>query len=104
LSGSLEGAGGIGGVFVWHDPTAIQRQFGNHNYYHADGTVTSRTGEQHQTLASSYRYDAYGNLLSSAAAYAGSNTYRFSSKEWIRAARQSTITFYRFYDLAPSGG
>jgi RHS repeat-associated protein len=34
-----------------------------------------------QTLAASYRYDPYGNTISSSGSLAGANVYRFSSKE-----------------------
>jgi RHS repeat-associated protein len=35
------------------------------------------------TTQASYRYDPYGNLLSSSGSLAAANTYRFSSKEWM---------------------
>jgi len=83
LSGSLEGAGGIGGLLVRsHAYQAGSGTFTNHNYYHADGNgnitymVTTNQG-----LAASYRYDPYGNLLSSSGSLASGNVYRFSSKE-----------------------
>jgi len=50
-----------------------------------------------QTLAASYRYDAFGNTLASSGALASSNTYRFSSKEFIPTAG-FYYYLYRFYD------
>lgn len=49
-----------------------------------------------QSLAASYRYDAFGNLLNSSGSYATANTYRFSSKEWIPSV-SGYYYLYRFY-------
>jgi RHS repeat-associated protein len=84
LSGSLEGAGGIGGLLARsHDYSS--GNWSTHNFYHADGNgnITYLVNSS-QTLAASYRYDPYGNLLSSSGSMAGTNTYRFSSKEWVQ--------------------
>lgn len=80
LSGTMEGAGGIGGLLARSHGYST----GNwtvHNFYHADGNgnVTYLVNGS-QALAASYRYDAYGNLLASSGTYASVNTYRFSSK------------------------
>ena len=47
-----------------------------------NGNITYMVNSS-QTLAASYRYDAFGNLLSSSGSLAGANKYRFSSKEWV---------------------
>ena len=65
LSGSLEGAGGIGGLLARSD-TYSAGNFTDHNYYHADGNGNITYLETSaQGLAASYRYDAFGNLLNS---------------------------------------
>lgn len=53
-----------------------------HNSYHADGggNVTYLVNSS-QTLAASYRYDPFGNTISSSGTLASANVYRFSSKE-----------------------
>ncbi|HEX5222053.1 MAG TPA: RHS repeat-associated core domain-containing protein [Verrucomicrobiae bacterium] len=81
LSGSLEGAGGIGGLLA----RSYGYNSGNmlfHVYYQSDGNgnVTYLVSTS-QTLAASYRYDPYGNVISSRGGLANVNTYRFSSKE-----------------------
>jgi RHS repeat-associated protein len=48
-------------------------------------------------LAASYRYDPFGNLLSSSGTMAAANMYRFSSKE-INADSGMYYFGYRFYD------
>jgi RHS repeat-associated protein len=81
LSGSLEGAGGIGGLLA-RSHGYSGGSWANHNCYHADGggnityLMTSAQG-----LAARYRYDPYGRLLSSSGPLAGVNLYRFASKE-----------------------
>jgi len=81
LSGSLEGAGGIGGLLARsHGYSA--GNWSTHNYYHADGNgnITYLVNSS-QGLAAKYRYDPYGNTLSMSGTLASVNVYRFSSKE-----------------------
>ncbi len=81
LSGSLEGAGGIGGLLA-RSHGYSGGSWGTHTCYHADGggnityLMTAAQG-----LAARYRYDPYGRLLSSSGSLAGANLYRFASKE-----------------------
>ncbi len=82
LSGSLEGAGGIGGLLARsHGYSA--GNWSTHNYYHADalGNITFMISGG-QSLAARYRYDPYGNTISSSGSLASANVYRFSSKEY----------------------
>jgi RHS repeat-associated protein len=89
ISGSLQGAGGIGGLLA-------QTVSGAHAYYHSDanGNVTYLMRAD-QSLGASYRYDdAYGNVLTGGGTL--SNPFRFSSKEWM--LRISAYYYgYRFY-------
>jgi RHS repeat-associated protein len=90
LSGSLEGAGGIGGLLARTDGDGSL-------YYHADGNGNITYLETSaQGLGASYRYDPFGNLLTSSGSLADANTYRFSSKEWIPTLN-SYYYLYRFY-------
>jgi RHS repeat-associated protein len=97
LSGSLEGAGGIGGLLARSDGYS-SGTFSDHNFYHGDGNgnITYLVNSS-QTLAASYRYDPCGNLISSSGTLAPTNTYRFSSKEFIPNAG-IYYYLYRFYD------
>ena len=97
LSGTLEGAGGIGGLLARSDVYS-SGSFTRHTFYHADGNgnITYLVNSS-QALAASYRYDAYGNTLSSSGTLASANTYRFSSKEFIPTA-SLYYYLYRFYD------
>jgi RHS repeat-associated protein len=97
LSGSLEGAGGIGGLLVRSDRFSSGNPT-NHNYYHADGggNITYLVNTN-QGLAASYRYDPFGKTISSSGSLAAFNVYRFSSKE-IHANSGMYYYLYRFYD------
>ncbi|MCW5552481.1 MAG: RHS repeat-associated core domain-containing protein [Verrucomicrobiae bacterium] len=84
LSGSLQGAGGIGGLLARTDSSSIQHPASSpHAYYHADGNgnITALMNTNGAVVAR-YQYDPYGNLLGMASPLAEANTYRFSSKEW----------------------
>jgi RHS repeat-associated protein len=97
LSGSLEGAGGIGGLLARSD-TYSRGSFTRHPGYHADGNgnVTALV-DSAQALAASYRYNPYGGLLRSSGGLAGADVYRFSSKEWFQSPGLYYCG-YRFYD------
>ncbi len=75
LSGSLEGAGGIGGLLARSEGSTQASYFADGN-----GNITSLSGGNLAVVAS-YRYDPYGNLLFKSGPWADTNVYRFSSKE-----------------------
>jgi RHS repeat-associated protein len=80
LSGSLQGAGGIGCLLA---RTAMSNLESPHAYYHSDGNgnVTALVNTNGAIVAR-YQYDPYGNLLGMSGPLAQANLYRFSSKEW----------------------
>src|SRR5579884_1620860 len=103
LSGTLQGAGGIGGLLARtdmgrltvNDPLASA-------YYHADGNgnitaLITDLMDTNQVLVAKYLYDSYGNLLAESGPLAGANKYRFSSQEWDSPAGLYYY-LYRFYD------
>jgi RHS repeat-associated protein len=97
LSGTLEGAGGIGGPLA-RSSSYVSGTWTNHNFYHADGNGNITYLESaSQGLAASYRYDPFGNTLYSSGTLASANTYRFSSKE-IHPNSGIYYYLYRFYD------
>lgn len=94
LSGSLGGAGGIGGL--------LSREWSsNTGYYHADvqGNITAMINSS-GTVNADYHYDSFGNTLSQSGSWAAVNPYRFSSKmiDYTGATGQG-IYYYgqRFY-------
>lgn len=91
LSGSLQGAGGIGGLLARMDSIGP-------TYYHADGNgnITLLVNDS-QTPVAKYVYDAFGNLISKSGILANANLYRFSSKE-THANSGLIYYLYRYYD------
>ena len=97
LSGSLQGAGGIGGLLARsHGYTA--GSWTTHNFYHADGNGNiTYLVDSSQALAASYKYNPFGGTITSSGTLASANTYRFSSKEYH--SNPGLYCFgYRFYD------
>ncbi len=74
LSGTLDGAGGVGGLLatevggVWHFPL-----------YDANGNVTDYVSEAGEVVAS-YEYDAFGRTLAQSGPMADVFPFRFSTK------------------------
>ena len=99
LGGSLQRAGGIGGLLARSDNSklAIGDSFAS-AFYHADGNgnITALMYSS-QMLAAKYLYDPYGNTLAMSGPLASANHYRFSTKEWDA---NPSLYYYgrRFYD------
>jgi RHS repeat-associated protein len=93
LSGSRQGAGGIGGLLARTDHGSQLTA-----YYHSDGNgnVTTMINTQ-QIIVARYNYDPYGNNLSKSGPLAEANSYRFSGKEY-HANSGLVYYLYRFYD------
>ena len=96
LSGSMEGAGGIGGLLA-RSHQYSSGSLTNNNYYHADGGNVTYMVDTNQANVATYRYDPYGNQISSSGSLASANLYRFSSKE-MHVASAMYYYGYRFYD------
>ena len=65
LSGTFEGAGGIGGLLARsHNYVSGTGAWNSHGYYHADGggNITYLANPS-QGLAASYKYDPFGNTI-----------------------------------------
>jgi RHS repeat-associated protein len=96
VSGSFQGAGGIGGLLA-RSHGCSAGAWSTHHAYHADGVgnITAMVGTG-QTLSANYEYDPFANLVSSSGGMAGANLYRFSSKEFVSQPGQYYYGF-RFY-------
>ena len=97
LSGTFQGAGGIGGLLA--RTTYGQELPGapTTSIYHSDGNgnITALI-YPNQQLAAKYLYDPFGNMLAMSGPLMNFNKYRFSSKEWNE---NSGLYYYgyRFY-------
>jgi RHS repeat-associated protein len=99
LSGSLEGAGGIGGLLARTDHHSLITDSGlitDHCYYHSDanGNIIALI-DTNQTVVARYAYEPFGGILAMSGPMAEANTWRFSSKETVGGL---VYYLYRFYD------
>jgi RHS repeat-associated protein len=90
LSGTPQGAGGIGGLLARTDS-------GGSSYYHTDGNgnVTMLVNGAGGMVAK-YLYDSYGNTLGMWGTLTSANTYRYASKE-IDLKSGQYYYGYRYY-------
>jgi RHS repeat-associated protein len=100
LSGSFEGAGGIGGLLsrgVHSGASPYGFSSAAHYYADGNGNVTMLVGTGAPTIKAYYRYDAFGWLVESGGGLAADNAMRFSSKPVMGS---SELYYYgkRFYD------
>ena len=99
LSGSLEGAGGIGGLLARSDLSTLNFQPStSHAYYHADGNgnVTCLI-DTNQVVVAKYLYESFGNIISQTGPLADANLYRFSTKEFHQPSGL-VYYLYRYYE------
>lgn len=97
LSGSVEGAGGIGGMLARSSGYNLWTGYWSTNYfYHADGNGNiTYLVDSSQAMAASYGYGAF-DWISSMGPMANANTYLFSSKEHLDHSGLYVYR-YRFY-------
>ncbi len=91
LSGTRQGAGGIGGLLARTDASGT-------TFYHSDagGNITAMTDGNGNVVAR-YLYDPFGNLLAKSGTMADANHYRFSSKE-VHPTSGLYYYGFRFYE------
>jgi RHS repeat-associated protein len=77
LSGSLQGAGGIGGLVFVRDSSTSGSYY---PAYDGNGNVTAMVLASSGAAVATYEYSPYGELLTSTGSYAGTNPFRFSTK------------------------
>jgi RHS repeat-associated protein len=108
LSGSLQGAGGVGGLLAISeelkvgssgplDRDELARGY-QHRFpaYDANGNVGQLLDESGKTVAA-YTYDPFGNVTEMAGAEAAENEWRFSTKP-VEAGTGWLYYVYRWYD------
>ena len=87
LSGSVEGAGGIGGLLATEDTAGTTVTTDDRTFiylYELNGNVgqlvETTTGTDYGTIAAKYEYDPYGKRINTAASGEYEQPYRFSTK------------------------
>ncbi len=98
LTGSLTGAGGIGGLLQIYDAGVSKTLLPT---YDGNGNVAAMVNATNSTLIleAVYEYDPYGNLLRKEGAYAAENPIRFSTRY---TDGESDLVYFgrRFYSTA----
>lgn len=79
LSGSLEGAGGIGGLLALSLPNGLAYTTANY-FYDGNGNVIDLVGDDDSSQAH-YQYSPFGERLNATGLLTDINPYQFSSKE-----------------------
>lgn len=74
-SGTLQGAGGIGGLLLIREGSSTY-----HVAYDGNGNVGALVKAATGTASASYDYDAFGNTMRATGEYAARNPFRFSTK------------------------
>ncbi len=98
LSGSFEGAGGIGGLLARTSQSYSDGPLSGNSFYHADGNGNiTMLIDDFQGIVAKYLYDAFGNTISKSGLLADANVYRFSSKEWHQNSGLAYY-LYRYFD------
>ena len=96
LSGTMEGAGGVGGLLMAWDGSSA------HFYaYDGNGNVSATVSGGDGTITATYEYDPFGKVLRETGSYAKTNPYRFSTK-YTDADTDLVYYGYRYYN--PSVG
>jgi RHS repeat-associated protein len=97
LSGSFEGAGGIGGLLARSALSSFNSQPST-AFYHCDGNgnITCLINASNAVVAK-YLYDPYGSILARSGPLAEANVYRFSSKE-LHMNSGLVYYLYRYYE------
>jgi len=99
VSGTFEGAGGIGGLLARSSGTGSGSWITN-VFYYADGNGNiANLVDGSQNVVATYRYDPFGQSKYAGGAMSQENVYRFSSKRLIG---DPLLYYYgyRFYDTA----
>jgi RHS repeat-associated protein len=102
ISGTLQGAGGIGGLLssVMPPSTMDLKPSTNHFLYDSNGNVIRLTDEQGKESAC-YCYDAFGKTTLVQGPSAESNRYRFSTKP---VENGGGLAYYGFRYYSPKSG
>jgi RHS repeat-associated protein len=98
LSGSMQGAGGVGGLLQTTLCTGTNGSTQSNNYplFDGNGNVTDYINQAGVQVAS-YKYDAFGNTHTSSGSLANTFNYRFSTK--ARDAETGLYYYgYRYYN------
>jgi RHS repeat-associated protein len=98
LSGSQQGAGGVGGLVLEFDVPAGEMYLPT---YDGNGNVMKLVKASDRSVAASYEYDPYGKVVGSTGAFATGNPWGFSTKY---ADAELGMLYYGFRYYSPGSG
>jgi RHS repeat-associated protein len=101
LSGTMQGAGGVGGLLMIEDRTTATPQ-AHYVCYDGNGNVTKLITQDtsgNPIISAAYTYDPFGNVRTATGPYAATNPVRFSTKFQDPETGWSYYG-YRYYDAA----
>jgi len=97
LSGSMQGAGGVGGLLAINDDSLG----GHFCAYDGNGNVTGLVKASDPTVITKYEYGPFGELIRASGAMAKANPFRFSTKY---QDEESDYLYYGYRAYNPSVG
>jgi RHS repeat-associated protein len=98
LSGSMDGAGGVGGLLVTRNADLGTRNFVAHD---GNGNVTGLVSAGDGTVTGNYEYDPFGQTIRLSGPAAKDNPWRFSTK---RVDNETDLVWYEYRAYSPSLG
>jgi RHS repeat-associated protein len=102
LSGSLQGAGGVGGLLMVTDQTAINNQPSTHfAAYDGNGNVAVLVAAASGTVSATYEYGPFSEVVRQTGPMAHANKFRFSTKY---QDEESDYLYYGYRSYNPSLG
>jgi RHS repeat-associated protein len=98
LSGSPQGAGGVGGLLAVSDQSTINSQPSTHFVsYDGNGNVAALVSAADGTVSANYEYGPFGELIRASGPMAKANPLRFSTK-WQDDETDLLYYGYRYYN------
>ncbi len=97
MSGSIQGAGGVGGLLFANFWGNSRNYFG----YDGNGNVSDLVAAGDGSLRAHYEYDPFGNTVFEEGIYTTVNPFRFSTKYWDTDTK---LAYYGFRYYSPGMG
>jgi RHS repeat-associated protein len=102
LSGSLQGAGGVGGLLMLTDQTTINNQPSTHFCtYDGNGNVAALVAAASGTASATYEYGPFSEVVRQTGPMAHANKFRFSTKY---QDDESDFLYYGYRSYNPTLG
>jgi RHS repeat-associated protein len=102
LSGSEQGAGGVGGLLMVRNYVTTNNQSATHfAAYDGNGNVTGLVDASDGAVSATYEYGPFGELIRSTGGMVSANPFRFSTKF---TDNESGLVYYGYRYYNPSAG